>query len=88
MNALAELMRTIVRATTPCRVVYPEIMINMQAVSDHPDDAIEAVTKARRRHGVPEEKVEAFEQQARSSGVSDDPSEAAMHVAMQTVRMS
>ena len=88
MHGLAELLTTIVRATTPCRVVYPEITVNMQAVSGHPDDVIDAVTKALRRHGVREQEIETFEQQARSVEVSEDPSEAAMHAAMRTVRMS
>jgi hypothetical protein len=88
MHGLAELLTTIVRATTPCRVVYPEITVNMQAVSGHPDDVIDAVTKALRRHGVLEQELEAFEQQARSVEVSEYPSEAAMHAAMRTVRMS
>lgn len=60
----------------------------MQAVSGHPDEMIDAVTKALRRHGVRQQEVEAFEQQARSVEVSEDPSEAAMHAAMRTVRMS
>jgi hypothetical protein len=88
MHELAELLTTIVRATTPCRVVYPEITVNMQAVSGHPDEMIDAVTKALRRHGVRQQEVEAFEQQARRVEVSEDPSEAAMHAAMRTVRMS
>jgi hypothetical protein len=88
MHELAELLTTIVRATTPSGVVYPDITINMQAVSGHPDDVIDAVTKALRRHGVREQEIETFERQARSVKVSEDPSEAAMHAAMQTVRMS
>jgi hypothetical protein len=60
----------------------------MQAVSGHPDDVIDAVTKGLRRHGVREQEIETFERQARSGEVSEDPSEAAMHAAMQTVRMS
>jgi len=88
MHGLAELLITIVRATTPTQVVYPEITINMQAVSGHPDDVIDAVTKALRRHDVGEEEVLAFEQRARSAQVFEDPSEAAMHAAMQIVRMN
>jgi hypothetical protein len=49
---------------------------------------IDAVTKALRRHDVGEEEVLAFEQRARSAEVSEDPSEAAMHAAMQIVRMN
>jgi hypothetical protein len=88
MHGLVELLTTIVRATTPCRVVYPEITVNMQAISGHPDDVIDAVTRALRRHGVREQEVETFEQQARSLEVSEDPAEAAMHAAMRTVRIS
>jgi hypothetical protein len=41
-----------------------------------------------RRHGVRDEEIEAFEQQAPSVEMFEDPSEAAMHAAMQPVRMS
>jgi hypothetical protein len=88
MHGLVELLTTIVRATTPTQVAYPEITINMQAVSGHPDDVIDAVTKALRRHDVREQEIFAFEQEARSAEVSEDPSEAAMHAAMKTVRMN